>query len=221
MTHKQLPGQALEALSPEMIRRYLAAQGWELFEEEPRAEVWGLELSEGRVEVLLPTDARLVDYVHQLQVLFNTLAIVEDREPFSVLRSVGLAQTDVHQVRLLPEGTAPGTVWLAEGSRAVGSLRDLFVSAAYRATSWLENQRPRPVEPARKPNQVYDFISRRVLLGLTQPGSYILTAEVPLASPIPEQLALDSEGRFGGLPLARRVSMAFFEGAASAHARVW
>ncbi|RPK49466.1 hypothetical protein EES37_07465 [Streptomyces sp. ADI91-18] len=218
MKHKQLPRQALEALSPEMIRRYLTAQGWGLIEEEPRAEVWGLDLPEGRIEALLPADTRLVDYAQQLQVLFNTLSIVEDREPFVILRSVGLAQTDVHQVRLLPEGAAPGTVWLAEGSRAVNGLRDLFVSAAYRATSWLENQQPRPVEPARKSNLVYDFISRRVLLGLTQPGSYILTAEVPLTSPIPEQLTLGSEGRFGGLPLARRVSAAFFEGAASAHA---
>ncbi|WP_147472631.1 hypothetical protein [Streptomyces triticirhizae] len=217
MKHKQLPGQALEALSPEMIRRYLTAQGWGLVQEEPRAEVWGLELPEGRVEALLPTDSRLMDYVQQLQILFNTVAVVEDKEPFVVLRGVGLAQTDVHQVRLLPEGTAPGTVSLAEGSRAVGSLRDLFVSAAYRATTWLQNQQPRPVEPMRKSNQVYDFISRRVLLGLTQPGSYILTAEVPLTSPVPEQLTLGSEGRFGGLPLARRVSMAFFDGAASAH----
>ncbi|MDX3749593.1 hypothetical protein [Streptomyces sp. AK08-02] len=218
MTQKQLPEQALRSLSPELLRRYLDAQGWYLADDQQRAEVWATQLPDGVMDVLLPKDPRLADYVRQLRYLFDTLAIVEDREPSTILRDIGQAQTDVHYVRLLPEGLASGTVWLSEGSRAVASLRDLFVSATYRATTWLENQQPRPVEPGRKPNQVYEFLSRRVLLGLAQPGSYILTAEVPLNSGVPEQLPLDAQGRYGGTPLARRVSTAFYEGAAAAHA---
>ncbi|MET7269684.1 hypothetical protein ABZ368_06460 [Streptomyces sp. NPDC005908] len=217
MTQKQLPGQALTSLSPELLRRYLDAQGWYLAGEQARAEVWATQLADGVMDVLLPKDPRLTDYVRQLRYLFDTLAVIENREPSAILRDIGLAQTDVHYVRLLPEGLASGTVWLSEGSRAVASLRDLFISATYRATTWLENQQPRPVEPGRKPNQVYEFLSRRVLLGLAQPGSYVLTAEVPLNSGVPEQLPLDAQGRYGGIPLARRVSTAFYDGAAAAY----
>ncbi|GGK73296.1 hypothetical protein [Streptomyces flaveus] len=217
MNQKQLPEQALLEIRPELLRRYLTAQGWFLVQEQPRAEVWATDLPDGRMEVLLPKDSRLVDFVRRLRDLFDTVAVVEDREPASVLHAIGAAQTDVHSVRLQPEGLPSGTVWLAEGSRAVASLRDLFISATYRATTWLAHQQPRPVEPGRKSNQVYDFLSRRVLLGLTRPGSYILTAEIPLNARAPEQLSIDAQGRYGGIPLARRVSEAFYEGAAAAH----
>jgi hypothetical protein len=217
MSSKQLPEQVLRALSPELLRRYLESQDWFPTADLPRAEVWAKDLDDGRMEVLLPKDSRLTDFVRQLRHLFDTVALVEEREPSDILRDVGSAQTDVHYVRLLPEGLASGTIWLAEGSRAIASLRDLFVSAVYRATTWMEGQQPRPVEPGRKPNQVYDFLSRRVLLGPAQAGSYVLSAEVPLSAGTPEQIPLDAQGRHGGIPLSRRVSMAFYDSAAAAH----
>lgn len=213
-----LPEQALHGLSPELLRRYLTAQGWYLGQEQPRAEVWATELPEGRMEVLLPKDPRLADFVRQIRYLLESVADAEDREPAAILRDVHSTQTDVHSVRLLPQGLPSGTVWLAEGSRAVTALRDLFVSAVFRASASRRRQPTQPVEPGRKPNHVYDFLSSRVLLGLPQPGSYILTAEVPLSSRVPEQLTLDEQGMHGGTPLARKVSDAFYGGAAAAHA---
>lgn len=211
MNRTRLPEEALAGLSVESVRVYLRSQGWSMGRELPRVEIWSTEIEGEAADVLLPKDPRLVDFVRQLHFLFSTLGQLEERDPAEILRDVTTPQLDRYYAHLFPTGLPSGTVSLPEGTRAFAGFRDLFLSSTYRAMAGMDGREPGPVEPARKSNEVYEFLSR-VRLGLTGAGSYILVAELPLRSLVPEQLRLDILGRFGQMPLSRRVSLALYDG---------
>ncbi|WP_283137532.1 hypothetical protein [Rhizohabitans arisaemae] len=198
-------------LSPEPIRIYLRAHGWHLFEEQPRTEVWATTVDGEQAEVVVPKHTRLFDYEKLVHRLLEDLEVYEERSIPQILMDLTTAVVDRHQVRLQPTGVPSGVISMSDGTKAYASFRDLFLSAVYRASLAQSGQPLQPVEPSRKPDRIYSFLNAIRLLAPTS-GSYVLTAEVPLAGTGPEQLPLDVPDRVTGMLPPRRVSVALQEG---------
>lgn len=202
-------------LSPELIRIYLRAHGWHLAEDFPRTEVWSMTVDGEPAEVVVPKNTRLLDYDKLIRRLVETLEIFEERGANQILLDLTTAVVDRHYARLQPHNLPSGAISMPEGAKAYTSFRDLFLSAVYRATLVQTGEAQKPVEPSRKPDRIYDFL-RAIRLVVPVAGSYVLTAEVPVAGGDPEQMVLGVDGRVGGMPQPRRVSAAVQEGTAAA-----
>ncbi|WP_406311884.1 hypothetical protein OHA77_24715 [Streptosporangium sp. NBC_01639] len=202
-------------LSPELVRIYLRSHSWQRTEELPRTEVWRTTIDGEPAEVVVPRNPRLLDFDKLVRQLLETLEIFEERDANQILLDMNTAVVDRHYARLQPANLPSGALPLPEGIKAYASFRDLFLSAVYRATLVQTGEPHKPVEPSRKPDRIYDFL-RAIRLVVPVAGSYVLTAEVPVAGADPEQMVLGVDGRVGGMPQPRRVSAAVQEGTAAA-----
>jgi hypothetical protein len=123
---------------------------------------------------------------------------------------------DVHTVRLFPLDQPPGMIGIDDGLLAFESLRGLVSAAAYTIFA----SEPRPVQPARKPQGLSDFM-RTVWIGPGGEGSHVLSAHTP----IPPQLSAEQPSIFDELgeepidaaPVERQVSLRIHEAAQAAH----
>ncbi|MFJ5233304.1 hypothetical protein ACIQBJ_25840 [Kitasatospora sp. NPDC088391] len=139
--------------------------------------------------------------------MIETLATAEGRSSNQIVVEIARSDADVQYVRTRPGGD-PGTTPIEDGVRAFESLRQWVLATAVSASS----DRPRLVQPARKPAQALDFM-RSVRLGPTLEGSYVFTVYIPIPPRI-GQLSLDGEDiGFPDVdqPFQRRVSLSLRE----------
>jgi hypothetical protein len=191
--------QAIQRLSPEAVRTYLASQGWRPHQPAHHADLWLLTEDADEFEVLVPTDREPRDFPLRMYDVLRTVAAVQDRPLPTVLADLANTGSDRMIFRLLPPGP-PGTIPLLNGVDAVQGVRELIMSATYASTL----ERPLLVQ-GRRPQQVQDFAAG-VRLGTPQAGSWVVAAELA----VPEaDLDPDSSG---GQPFARRVSLQLHRG---------
>lgn len=202
-------------LSPQLIQIYLRAHGWQPTHDYPRTEVWSTTIDDEFAQVVVPKNTRLLDYEKTIRRLLEDLEVFEERSADQILLDMTTAGVDRHYVRLQPRDQPSGSISLPDGARAYRSFRDLFLSAVYRAKLVQDGEPHKPVEPSKKPDGIYNFL-RAIRLVVPVAGSYVLTAEVPVAGARSEQMVLGVHERVGGMPQPRRVSAALQEGTAAA-----
>ncbi|MFI9810696.1 hypothetical protein [Saccharothrix variisporea] len=151
-------------------------------------------------------------YVGFMRDALRTLSEVEGRPELEILAQINAPSSDVQYIRTNPS-TAPGTTPLIDGAKAFESAKQWVLSGAVLAASG----RSMAIQPRRKPSRALDFL-RDVRLGLTLPGSYVLSIQIPLqvdAGPI--HLELEHPALEGSnIPFQRVVSTRLYQASAAA-----
>ncbi|MFF4242675.1 hypothetical protein ACFYYL_43000 [Actinomadura geliboluensis] len=162
----------LQRLAPDDVVRYLNSTGWRRAGDlNGRATVW--EFGRRNFEVIVPVSDRFRDFPQRMYEVVQTLAEVEERPEPEVLHRLTTPNMDRQYFRLFPDAP-PGLIPAADAAEAFQGVRELFIAAAY------AEYHPRAgfVLPNSKPRVVREF-PEKALLG-TAPGSFVISAEVPL-----------------------------------------
>lgn len=199
-------GDFYSALSgdPQRISLYLTSRGWHP-NEESGGTLWVAH--DESFEVFVPRYRTMRGYASYVRSMLQTLATVESRSEPQIAHEISISDADVQYVHTDPD-TDPGTTPIDEGVKAFESLRLWVLSGAVSATG----DRPRLVQPARKPAQALDFM-RSVRLGPTFEGSYVLTVYIPVP-PLIGQTTIEVDHpqiSYLNQPFQRRVSLKLHE----------
>ena len=170
-----------ESLKPLDLISYLRSEGWVLSGYLGESgTVWRRE---GQ-EVLLPQDPGLADYPRRIANILDTLAEVENRSQLEIVRDLATASSDVIRVRVASPSGADGSLALEKGVSMFENVKDILLSAARAAVA------PRAYYRSRLPGPADDYM-RKVRLGQTEHGSYVVTLVCPVS---PELQVSDPAG---------------------------
>ncbi len=168
-----------EGLKPLDVVTYLRTTGWILTGVyRDSASIW----KHNGHQVMVPQETAFADYARRLADVMEVLAETESRSPLEILRDLTTSTADVVRVRLTSPSIVDGSVSLEAGVSLIESSRDLVLSAARAAVC------PRAYYRSRLPWEADEYI-RRVRLGQTEIGSYVVTVVCPVS---PELHAADS-----------------------------
>lgn len=201
---------ALQAISPAALRAYVVSQGWSKLEPYgTHSEVYVNGISSGPREIIVPFTKEIADYSSAVASAVRQIAEFEGRDELSVYSDLTRADRDVIRVRA-PEADDDGSIELDPGVEIVQHARDMLASAACAALE------PRRAYHLGKVQQASAYM-RRVRLGQTEQGSFVVT----LLAPIPPTLstgeqptlwpAMDAE------PYERKVTRVLAQALHSAH----
>jgi hypothetical protein len=171
---------ALEAISPAAVRAYLVYEGWNHLE--PYGEFSAIYTrEESSEELIVPVSTAIADYASAIGAALHFLALFENRDELTIYGDLVRADRDVIRVRA-PEAADDGSIGVDPGVELVQHARDLLASAACAAFE------PRSSYHLGKVQKAEDFM-RRVRLGQTEHGSFVIT----LLAPVPPSLAEPSQ----------------------------
>lgn len=193
--------QALRAITPAALGAYARGEGWE------RAEAYGnhsdVYAAEGLPELVIPRTDRLADYARVVSELLAIFADAGDRDTLALYRDLIGADRDV--VRVRAQGAEEdGSVGIETGVGLVSHSYDMLLAAACAATN------PQPLYRAGANKEASDYM-RRVRLGQTEHGSFVVT----LLAPVPPQLQVLLDPSWADLddePYDRRVTRRLMDG---------
>lgn len=174
MTAHILDQEALCAISPAAIAAFARSESW--FKVEGYGAHADVYAGAGRPEIIVPRTDLIADYASAVSRLIEIFAKCTDRDERMVYRDLASADRDVVRVRIR-SSEDDGSVALDTGVRIVAQARDMLFAAACVARS------PQAVFRAEDNREASDYL-RRVKLGQTEQGSYVVT----LLSPVPPLL---------------------------------
>jgi len=182
MKAKILDAEALRAISPAALAAFARGEGWS------KTEAYGshadVYAGAGRPEIILPRTDRLADYASAVSRLIDVFAKVIERDELETYRDLIGADRDVVRVRAFG-GDDDGSVMLDAGVKIVAQARDMLLAAACAAKA------PQPLYRAGANREANDYM-RRVKLGQTEQGSFVVTLLAPVPPLLqPVQLPLD------------------------------
>lgn len=182
-------------IDPSELSGYLASRGWRREGSWRGAGVWELE-SSGRL--LIPDRREYQDDGELLAEAVRKLAGYEERPEQELLLDIAEPMVDSQYFRTHPE-TPSGTIPLPSGVKALNGVHILMSTAARTV-----EEGPRLLFEGQRSGPVKSFL-HRVMLGTARPGSYVLTARVPVSAPDQPQPSLWEEdgkaaGRQAGIP---------------------
>jgi hypothetical protein len=171
---------ALEAISPTALRAYLVHEGWKQFEPFGEfSEVYTRSGLEPNNELVVPASTAIADYASAVGQALHFLASFENRDELAIYGDLVRADRDVIRVRA-PDND--GSIGIDPGVELVQHARDMLASAACAAFE------PRSAYHLGKVQKAEDYM-RRVRLGQTEQGSFVIT----LLAPIPPILVAPSQ----------------------------
>ena len=189
---------ALRAVSPVALSAYARAEGWS---QQERYRVHSdVYVGEARPEIIIPRTERLGDYANVVATLIETFAQVSDQDELTVYRLLVVADRDVVRVRVAESDD--GSVTLSDGADLIGGARDMLLSAACSLRD------PRPVYRAGANREAADLL-KRVRLGQTDQGSFVVTLLMPALLPPMPALFPDPDDR--NAPIERRMTRRLVE----------
>ena len=195
---------ALLGVSPGALSAYARASGW------CKAEEYGdhsdVYVSDELPEIILPRHQRLGDYASVVRRLIEVFAEVAETDELALYRDLVTADRDVVRVRA-PEGQG-GSVNVSDGVTLMHAARDMLLAAACS----LKN--PQPLYRAGANREATEYL-KRVRLGQTEQGSFVITLLSPVVPP-PIQLRLRSGWPQEEDPIERQVTRRLFDALAAA-----
>jgi hypothetical protein len=190
-----LDNEALRAISPAALAAFARGEGWS------KTDVYGnhadVYAGVGRPEIILPRTDRLADYASVVSRLIGVFATAADRDELATYRDLVGADCDVIRIRAFG-GDDDGSVLLEAGVKIVAQAREMLLAAACAV------RLPQSLYRAGANKEANDYM-RRVKLGQTEHGSFIVTLLAPVPPLLQPQLdpswvSLDEE------PLERMVT---------------
>lgn len=178
----------LKTVRPADFAAYLRAHNWVLDEHYEDRESFWIQ-GHGRnseTELLLPLRVDFRDYALRVSDALETLEIVEGRPRNDILKDIMTAIFDVVRVRVENPNSRDGSLSLDAGVLLFDNTRKMVTSAA-RAT-----YEKRAQFIANMPDQVSDYL-RKVRVGQTERGSYIVNILSPFVADSDEQQLFSTE----------------------------
>lgn len=164
---------ALSAVSPAALSAYARAGGWT--KGEPYGDHSDVYAREGASEIVIPKHQRLGDYASVVSRLIEIFAKAAETDALSLYRDLIVADRDVVRIRAAPDG-ADGSVVLDDGVSLITGARDMIAAAA------CSLREPRRSYRAGANREAADYL-RRVQLGQTEQGSFVVTLVGPAVPP--------------------------------------
>lgn len=181
------------------VHAYLSANGWIRAESRSRdtADIYVWSEDE-REAAIIPASERYGDYGTRIYQVAAQVGRAEGRSVLSVLTDLSLAESDVVRVRL-PNADEDNTVKLADGAAALEDAKRMLLAAACSADS------PQRMYRAGRNKLAADYL-RKVRLGQTEPGSFVINLLSPVPPFLGEQASLLPEEPFERKVTRRLVS---------------
>lgn len=183
-------------ITPAAVTSYLRSKGWEHDGEWRGANVWRLS---SRTRLLVPPSFEYEDDAELLQEAIQRIAVCEERPISNVTLDIAEPSVDTQYYRTYPN-TPSGTIPLPSGVKATRGIQTLMRSAADTV-----EKGPHLLVTGHSSSIVNTFL-HRVMLGAAAPGSYILTARVPIDTLLPT--TLDGSEEFSGRAVVRQLHQA-------------
>lgn len=196
---------ALLAVSPAALSAYARAAGWS--RQEPYRVHSDVYVGEGRPDLIVPHTEHLGDYASIVAALIDTFAEVADQDETTIYRDLVTADRDVVRIRGIDRDHS-GSLPVGAGADLVCSSRDMLLAAACSLVN------PRPFYRPGANREAADYV-RRVRLGQTEQGSFVVTLLSPVVSP-PIQMPLLTDSDVSDDPFERRVTARLAEALAGA-----
>ena len=190
-----LDSSALLAIPPAALAAYVRNAGWR--KAEPYGSHGDIYAGENRPEIILPRTDRLADYAAVVSRLIGIFGDVNGLGEVAIYRDLLGANRDIIRLRfqsLDDDGSIP----IDDGVDLVSHARELLLSAACAATA------PQPVYRAGANRDAAAYM-RRVRLGQTEQGSFVVTILTPVP-PVLEPRLDPSWARIEDEPYERQVT---------------
>ena len=180
------------------VHAYLGANGWNREESlgGDTADIYILAEDE-REAAIVPASEHYGDYGTRIYQIAEQVGRVEGRRMLAVLMDLALAESDLIRVRL-PNADHDNAVSLADGAAALDEAKGLLLAAACSA------DRPQRMYRAGRNRRAAEYL-RKVRLGQTEPGSFVIN----ILSPVPPSL---QNTLFSEEPFERRVARKLVSG---------
>lgn len=193
--------EVLGAIPPDKVALYLAAHDWALVEERLGSfSIW--EHREHKRRVLLPVSQEFGDYPLRIVEILEATQAVEGRSQLEILSDLTSLYCDVVRLRHLSGNVGDASIPLEAGIELVANAKDLLVSAAHAAI------KPQPYYAYRM-ERASEYL-KRVRLGQTEYGSFVVTLISPIFSSVP------LPGRPAAEPFERAVTRTLLQAVAAA-----
>ena len=173
-----LDAEALRSISPAALAAYARSEGWSKTDNfGAHADVYS---AVDRPEIILPRTDRLADYAAAVSRLIGVFAQSDSSDELATYRNLVGADRDVVRVRAFG-GDEDGSVPLDAGVKIVSQSRDMLLAAACAARS------PQSLYRAGANKEAIEYM-RRVKLGQTEHGSFVVTLLAPVPPLLQPQL---------------------------------
>jgi len=190
---------ALEAVSPAALRAYLVYEGWKELEPFGEfSEVYTRSDGEPASELVIPASTAIGDYASAVGEALHFLAAFENRDELAIYSDLVRADRDVIRVRA-PDADNDGSISIDPGVELVSQARDMLASAACAALE------PRSAYHLAKVQKAQDYM-RRVRLGQTEEGSFVVTLLAPIPPILADSLQTSVWPHLEQEPFERRVT---------------
>ncbi|MFJ6486264.1 hypothetical protein ACIQK6_40010 [Streptomyces sp. NPDC091682] len=153
-------------VGPDELASYLSRSGWVRARTGPLAELWQ-SINDIGSAVLVPRIVEAPDFRKTVEILTTEVARLERRSPEDVARDISRQFLDVTDLRAQDDDIDEGTISLQAGLGLFNAANHLMVSAAA-ATIHRQGYYGRGIPRAAHAH------ARRLRLGQTRPGSYVL-----------------------------------------------
>jgi hypothetical protein len=208
-----LDRESLAAVTPAALRAYILFEGWTRIEQfGDYSEIYSKHADQSHFEIAVPFTTSIADYAAAVSTIIRTLARQEGRDELMIYTDLSQADRDVVRVRA-SEADRDGSIGVEQGLELVHHARDILASAACAA------KEPRRAYHLGKIQQTEEYM-RRVRLGQTEHGSYVVT----LLAPVPPALADDGQLKLwpsiASEPFERQVTRVLSQALKSARAAI-
>ena len=170
---------ALTSLNPLEIAAHLRFNGWsESREKHVDASRWHIPDRDGDIiEVLLPYDKSIGDYIYRMSDLLKTLEYFEGRPQNVIFNDLKNTFSDIIRFVVPSSDFTDGSIPISIGSGAYQDINSIMMASACVSIS------KRPVIPQRKPTQAINYMND-VRIAPSELGSYV----IPVISRVSPQL---------------------------------
>ena len=200
MKTRILDVKALKAITSAALAAYARSEGWK--RSEPYGAHADIYVRDEQPEIILPRTERLADYAAVVSRLIGVFSEVKGQNESATYQDLTRADHDVVRVRAIgSEGD--GTIPLDTGVELVSRAREMLLAAA------CATRHPQPVFRAGANREASDYM-KRVRLGQTEHGSFVVTLMTPAVAP-PFQPSLDMWDNFDDEPMERQVTRRLVE----------
>ncbi len=168
-----------EQLNPGDVAAYLRNSGWIEVESQPdRMSVWTSQIDREEIEIILPLRRTLGDYVLRMSEVVGGIAARENRSQLEVLSDLQTAGADVIRVRFRHANANDGSISLEQGEALIDNAREMMLAGACAVVQ------PKAYYATKRPDDAVEFV-RRLRMGQTERGSFVLAIHSPVSPMIP------------------------------------
>jgi len=170
---------ALSAISPAALSAYARGEGWQ------KTESYGhhsdVYEAADKPEIILPRTSRLGDYSTVVSKLIAIFSAAAEQDEWVTYRTLVGADRDVLRIRVVGDGD-DGSMPIDSGVEIVSQSRQMLLAAACAVRI------PQPLYRAGANREASEYM-RRVKLGQTEQGSFVVTLLAPVPPLLQPQLS--------------------------------